>query len=270
MRRLNGVVLLIAALGATAAAAEVGTVAALDGKAKRTPENGASELLAPGAQIQLGDTLQVDKGFLKVQLLDGSEFVLDAGSSFTIRRAEFEKLERKAFGGFLSAGSLWSRVKSAVSGGSYEVQTDRAVAGVRGTIFRIDANALIRASKSGAQSRRASVVRVTEGRVAVRPSERVGKALLARAEGSPPARAEASRPARAVAPAGPAAASAAPGAARTQVAGPQQVSEERWEALFVELQANQQVAVGEDLWETAELDAAAKKDALTKWLEAHP
>ena len=52
-----------------------------------------------------------------------------------------------------------------------------------------------------------------------------------------------------------------------EVAGPQEVSVDQWEKIFVTLAANQQIAVGVDLWEQAEIEEAAKNDAFSKWIE---
>ena len=54
---------------------------------------------------------------------------------------------------------------------------------------------------------------------------------------------------------------------RTEVAGPQEVSVDQWEKIFVTLVANQQIVVGVDLWEQAEIEEAAKNDAFSKWIE---
>ena len=112
---------------------------------------------------------------------------------------------------------------------------------MRGTIFRIDADALVKAAKSK-QGRKASIVRVIEGSVAVNPSKLVGpsiqKALEKQKKGP-----------------------------RVEVPGPKEVSVDEWEKIFVTLAANQQIAVGADLWEQAEIDAAAKTDAFSKWIE---
>jgi hypothetical protein len=112
------------------------------------------------------------------------------------------------------------------------------VAGVRGTIFRIDADTFIK----GAKGRKADVVRVIDGVVGVSPSKEVASKSKA-----------AARPVQK----GP----------RTEVAGPTLVTADEWEQKFVELQKNTQIAVGIDLWEQAELDQAALNDRFAKWVE---
>ncbi|MGV3620908.1 MAG: FecR family protein [Archangium sp.] len=220
--------------------ADVGKIAALEGEATRTPKSGAAEALKVGSSVELGDTLTVKSGNLKFELTDGSIIMLAPASVLEITQAEFEGQERKGFSGFLKGGSLWTKVKKAIGGGKFEVSTERAVAGVRGTIFRIDADALVKAAKGKNQGRKASIVRVVEGAVAVKPTEAIAKSIKAAAPKKGP---------------------------RVEVAGPREVSADEWEKIFVTLAANQQIVVGVDLWEQAEFDAAAKADAFSKWIE---
>ncbi|PZR10807.1 MAG: hypothetical protein DI536_19220 [Archangium gephyra] len=220
--------------------ADVGKIAALEGEATRTPKGGAAEALKVGSSVELGDTLTVKTGNLKFELTDGSVIMLAPASVLEITQAEFEGQERKGFAGFLKGGSLWTKVKKALGGGKFEVSTERAVAGVRGTIFRIDADALVKAAKGKNQGRKASIVRVVEGAVAVKPTEAIARSIKSAAPKKGP---------------------------RVEVAGPKEVSADEWEKIFVTLAANQQIVVGVDLWEQAEFDAAAKADAFSKWIE---
>ena len=232
--------LLVAALSllSSLALAEVGKVAALEGEASRTPKGGAAEALKAGSAIELGDTLTVKTGNLKFELNDGSVIMLAPASTLEITEAEFQGQERTGFSGLLKAGSLWTKVKKAIGGGKFEVSTERAVAGVRGTIFRIDADALVKGAQG--KGRKASIVRVVEGAVGVKPQPSIAKTIKA-----------------AVPKKGP----------RVEVPGPKEGTVEAWEKIFVDLAANQQVIVGVDLWEQAEIDAASKNDAFSKWIE---
>lgn len=233
--------LLVAALSllSSLALAEVGKVAALEGEASRTPKGGAAEALKAGSPIEVGDTLTVKTGNLKFELNDGSVIMLAPASTLEITEAEFQGQERTGFSGLLKAGSLWTKVKKALGGGKFEVSTERAVAGVRGTIFRIDADALVKGAKG--KGRKASVVRVVEGAVGVKPQPAIAKTI--------------------------AAAAAPKKGPRVEVPGPQEVTVDAWEKIFVDLAANQQIVVGVDLWEKAEIDAASKTDAFSKWIE---
>jgi len=236
MRWLTGLAVLLAG----SAWAEVGKVTVVDGQATRAPKDGAAVALAVGGEIELGDTLVVKSGNLKFELTDGSVVALGTGSKLQISEAEFEGQERKGFSAFLGAGSLWTKVKKTLTGAKFEVTTERAVAGVRGTIFRIDADTLVKAAKG----RKASVIRVVEGVVNVKPSASVIKA----------SHAAALKPV------------VKPGK-RVEVAGPTEITADEWEKKFVDLQANQQVIIGVDLWDQAEAAAAAKNDAFSKWLD---
>jgi len=237
---MNRLLVVVVSLLSSLALAEVGKVASLEGEATRTPKGGAAEALKVGSLIELADTITVKAGNLKFELNDGSVIMLAPASTLEITEAEFEGQERKGFSGLLKAGSLWTKVKKALGGGKFEVSTERAVAGVRGTIFRIDADALVKAAKGKAKGRKASIVRVVEGAVAVNPSKAIAKTLKS-----------------ALKPKGP----------RVEVPGPKEVSVDEWEKIFVTLAANQQIAVGVDLWEQAEIDEASRNDAFSKWIE---
>jgi len=232
---------LAALLCAVVASAEVGKVALLEGAATRTPRGGQAVALAKDSAIELGDTIEVKSGNLKLVLTDESIIMLAPASKLEITEAEFEGQERKGFKALLQSGSLWTKVKKALGGGGYEVSTERAVAGVRGTIFRIDADKMVTASKPP-RARKASIVRIVEGTVNIRPSAMVAKASTGAAP--PPKK-------------GP----------RVQVAGPTEVSADEWEKKFVDLQQNQQIAVGVDLWDVAQFEEAARRDAFAKWIE---
>lgn len=227
-----------------AALAGVGKVSVLDGRATRTSGDGVKSALAVGTDIELKDTLDVGpKSNLKLTLTDGSVIMLGESSQLVITEGDFAGQERKGFSARLGFGKFWSSVTKALSGNQakFEVSTDRAVAGVRGTIFRVDAVKVVGGSTTQAARRARTIVRVVEGRVAV--EAQVKKA----AQGATPG------------PKGP----------RTQVAGPQEISAQQWEKRFVELQANQQVTVGEELWQEAAIDTAAKTDAFAKFVEKH-
>jgi len=123
-----------------APAGPVGRVEVLQGKAVRVPAEGKQRALKVGATVELGDTVRVDRGNLKLRLTDGSVLMLGEKAQLRLEAAEFQSLERKRFGATLLAGSLWARVKKALAGSerNFEITTERAVAGVRGTEFRVD------------------------------------------------------------------------------------------------------------------------------------
>jgi hypothetical protein len=147
--------------------AEVGTVSAIEGESVRVTPSGQSLALRVGSQLGLGDMLEVKSGNLKITLTDASEIALAAGSLLRIDEAQFKELEHRRFSGWLFVGSLWSRVTKALSGSGakFEVVTDRMVAGVRGTTFRVD----IVANEGNEKE---TLVHAIEGRVGV--AERAG------------------------------------------------------------------------------------------------
>ncbi|MBL8949619.1 MAG: FecR domain-containing protein [Myxococcaceae bacterium] len=219
--------------------AEVGKVSEV-GSGTRIGKDKKSEELKVGTLVQLEDTLKATKGVLKFELNDGSVIAINEGSELKVAKAEFEGNERKGDGflGFLKSGSLWTNVKKAVGGAPFQVETERAVAGVRGTIFRIDASELVKGAK-------VSIVHVHDGIVRVNPSAELKKQMKKGVKKATPGE-------------------------RKQVAGPTEISADEWEKRFVDLQANQQVIVGADLWEQAELDQKTRDDAFSKWINGQP
>jgi hypothetical protein len=226
------------------ALASVGKVSVLEGRAERRPATGAAQALKVGSDLELGDTLEVGpRSNLKLTLSDKSVIMLGENSQLRIDEATFEGQERKGFSATLGFGKIWSRVEKMLAGpdAKFEVRTERAVAGVRGTIFRVDAVKVVGATTQIAR-RAHTVVRVVEGRVAV--EAQVKRAL----KGATPTKK------------GP----------RVQVPGPTEVSAEQWERRFVELQANQQVSVGEELWKEAAVDPASRRDAFARFVDRNP
>ncbi|MHB8878920.1 MAG: FecR family protein [Myxococcaceae bacterium] len=236
MNRAALVLLLLPSL----AFASVGKIAVVEGKATRTPKGGQAVALAAGSEVEVGDVLDVPKGGnLKLQLNDESVIMLGEASQLTIDEASFSGQDRKGFFATLNIGKFWTKVSKAVGGSSkFEVKTGKAVAGVRGTIFRIDSKTLLAAANSTAPKRMVSKVAVTQGVVQV--DAPVKKA----AAGALPQK-------------GP----------RKQVPGPQQISLDEWEQKFVQLQANQMVIVGEDLWQEAAIDPKDSQDAFGRFVK---
>ena len=241
-----------------AALASVGKVSLLQGTATRTPTGGSAVALEVGAEIELGDTIGVGAGSnLKIVLGDESLLLLGADSSLRIDEGKFQGLERRAFSARLLIGKVWAKVTRAVSGSDakFEVTTDRAVAGVRGTVFRVDATKLLSAASSTAPGAKpvprkgvtsVTTVKVSVGRVAVEAMVRN------MAMGATPA------------PKG-----TAPGSGkkpRTLVAGPQEISKEQWEKKFVELQQGQAITVGEELWKQAVWSPDQDKDEFATFI----
>lgn len=240
----SGGVALLAVLLPALALAAVGKVSAVEGSARRVSQDGKSAKLVVGSEIELNDLVRVGKkSNLKLTLSDGSLLMVGAESELKIDEANFKGQDRQAFSATLLFGKVWAKVTRALSGSNakFEVKTDRAVAGVRGTIFRVDAVKLARAATAPGMGRKAQVVMVSviEGRVAV-DAEIKKKASLA---------------VNGLEKKGP----------RQEVPGPKEVSLEAWEKKFVELQKNQSVTVGMDLWEEAVMKASVREDAFGRF-----
>jgi len=117
----------------------------LEGKANRTPVGAAvAAHLKQGDQILQGDHIATEaKSRVELRLDDKSILRLGPNAELALTEANFagggekRKLTVKLF-----FGNLWAKVASAVSGDQhFAVETENAVAGVRGTTFRVDAHA---------------------------------------------------------------------------------------------------------------------------------
>ena len=226
-------------LFATPALGAVGTVTVVEGPVFRTPKGGAEQPLPQGAAVELDDTLRTGaSGGLKLTLSDQSVVVLGPDSELVVERAEFQAQERSKVSLKLLVGGVWAKVKKAIAGSdsTFEVSAARAVAGVRGTIFRVDATPLIVGTHP--PKIRETVVRVAEGRVAV-------NAQVKKASAKPP-----------------------PKGSRVEVPGPTEVTAEEWEKRFVELQAGRQVTITDTQFQTGK--ASQQKDAIDRFLQKHP
>lgn len=196
-------VLAAAAVAAPAAAgtAAAGTVTFLAGDATRAPgAGGKAEALAVGSAVRAGDVLETRRRTrLEVRLADGSVVRLGPSSRAVVAVAAFgETVEARDVSAKLLVGRIWANVARAVGGDArFEIRTENAVAGVRGTTFRVDA-----------ARDRSVVVRVYGGTVAVsqgglpRPEHGTGK------DAKPE---------------------------RRQVAGPQEVTREQWEKIVTSM-----------------------------------
>jgi hypothetical protein len=126
----------------SAALAGAGTVTDLEGAATRQPKDARAPLeLKVGDAVEVGDTLEVATGGnLAVTLTDQSVIALGEGSRLTLDEARFGDQGSTVFSAKLLLGSLWAKVTKLAAGSSskFEVTTERAVAGVRGTIFTVD------------------------------------------------------------------------------------------------------------------------------------
>ena len=207
------------------ALASIGKVALLEGKATRRDASGQEHALAVGSELELRDTLSVGEGSnVKLVLTDESVLMLGANSQLFFDEATFEGQVRKGFSAKLLFGRVWAKVKQMAAGSDakFEVTTERAVAGVRGTIFRVDYGSTAK-GVTPSVLKPSMVVRVVEGRVVVQVPQVAQR----------PRHSGEQRP------------TADKGQHRTQVAPPQEITVQQWTKLFADLQAGQEVEVTE-------------------------
>jgi hypothetical protein len=147
-----------AGLARAAALAPAGSVTFLSGEARRIA-GAHEERLSMGSKVHAGDTVETGKRTrLELKLGDGSALRLGPASRVELAAASFGRSpEDRKVSATLAVGSVWANVVRSVGGSSrFEVETENAVAGVRGTTFRVDA-----------AKDRSCVVRVYAGTVAV-------------------------------------------------------------------------------------------------------
>ena len=153
--------LLAAALWAApagAASPPSGSVTFLSGEATRQA-GGKAEKLAPGSLVYQDDLVETGaRTRLELKLPDKSVIRLGPQSKLRLTTAVFGKsVADRTVSASLLVGQIWAKVEKAVGGESrFEVQTGNAVAGVRGTTFRVDA-----------RQDQSCVVKVYSGAVAV-------------------------------------------------------------------------------------------------------
>ncbi len=172
MTRFAPVLVALATAAATRGDEPAARVTFLDGEAVRVA-GGTTERLAQGSALQEGDQVETRKRTrLELTLADGSAIRLGPLSRTRLETAAFGKSpEDRKVSARLLVGNVWAKVARAVGGESrFEVETENAVAGVRGTTFRVDA-----------ARDKSVVVRVYSGAVAVaggglpRPEHRPGE-----------------------------------------------------------------------------------------------
>jgi hypothetical protein len=143
---------------AIAEATEVSPAAVVSymvGEAKRQHDGQWAEL-AVKAPVAEGDRIETGKGAkLELTLADKSVLRLDGATVFTLKTVSVESGTQVS--GKIFLGRIWAKVASVLGGSShFDIETQNAVAGVRGTTFRIDAH-----------RDESSLVRVYAGAVAV-------------------------------------------------------------------------------------------------------
>lgn len=118
--------------------------------------------LAEGAKVREGDALRTGpKSRLELRVPDGSRVRFGAGSQVVLSQGHFGKKGERKVTFTLWLGRVWAKVAKRMGGEStFEVKTQNAVAGVRGTSFTVMAHADL-----------SSVVKVYAGAVGVKKVE---------------------------------------------------------------------------------------------------
>jgi hypothetical protein len=241
-RALAGSVLCAALLGAAALAASgaraagesaPGQVTFVSGEATRSAD-GKAEKLAVGSQVFVGDVIETQgRTRLELTLRDQSVVRFGPRSKVVLGAAVFGRsVEERKVAARLLVGDVWAKVARTVGGDSrFEVQTANAVAGVRGTTFRVNA-----------RTDRSVVVKVYGGTVAV-----AGGGPIPR----PAHQGEAPEPGGKK--------------KRVQVAGPREVSREQWERLVGAMMQVKVAADGTPAEPEAFALASADADSFEAW-----
>jgi hypothetical protein len=131
----------------------------LEGKATRRREGKPAVELRQGTALGAGDFVETrEQARLEIRFSDESVLRLGPKARMQLTEAHFASgPARRRMTAKLFFGQIWAKVTSAIQGSQkFQIETENAVAGVRGTTFRVDA----RGDKS-------VLVRVYAGAVAV-------------------------------------------------------------------------------------------------------
>jgi len=196
--------------------------------------------LKKGSKVYKGDTVRTRaKSRVEIVLSDDSVIRLNYNSKAKISQAMF-KGQKKDFSAKLMRGGAYAWVsKLTGSGSEFNVKTSNAVAGVRGTTFRIDA-----------KKDKSTVVRVYTGAVAVSNAP-----LYAKPGKGQKTSGKFQMPRKGVKPGGP---------GRVEVAGPHEVSKKEWEEFVAKAMQEVRVAANGEISEPVAFDA--QKDAASEWV----
>ncbi|MEE8409310.1 MAG: FecR family protein [Myxococcota bacterium] len=120
-----------------------GRAIVVQGSALVTRDNVRSGL-AIGAEVAQGDTIEVgDGGYVRLIMQDGSVFDLAAGTRLVLREYSADRTARRRRASIkVWIGRIWLRATKAFgSDDQYTVDSENAVAGVRGTEFIFEVHA---------------------------------------------------------------------------------------------------------------------------------
>ena len=132
---------------------------------RQTSEEGQWTTLPLGAFVQAGERIMTMKGGrVELQLPDKSIIRFDEESDVRLAKAEYNPAESKRDVRFsLVLGKTWANIQDVFgSSKGVQVETENAVVGVRGTVFRLNVDL-----------DRSAMVRVYRGSVSVRKPHRI-------------------------------------------------------------------------------------------------
>jgi hypothetical protein len=201
---------------------------------------GAWKKLNKGDSIYGGQMVRTQpKSRVEIVLADESVIRLGSRSKVKIKEALYKK-DASQFSAKMFRGKAYAVASKLVGGDSkFEVTTSNAVAGVRGTTFRIDA-----------KRDKSTVVRVYTGAVAVSNAPIYAKPGKLKKTGG-----KFQMPKKGVKPGGP---------GRVEVAGPSEVTKKEWEEFVAKAMQEVRVAANGELSEPVAFDAEA--DAADEWV----
>jgi FecR protein len=125
------------------AAAKPAQISFVEGKAQRASAKGGPEDLKVGVAVTAGDTITTgEDARVELKFADASVLRVGPSAKLLLTDAHFnEGPAKRKMTVRLFFGNVWAKVTSIVSGDQkFAVETENAVAGVRGTTFRVDAN----------------------------------------------------------------------------------------------------------------------------------
>jgi hypothetical protein len=211
------------------------------GEAKVTALEGIAQAVYPGQKdvkkLKINDLLRTDcevstgdKSRMELLLPDNSIVRFADNTRFKILQVDATNAEKRNVKIFMGVGKIWSNVRKALGGkGGFEVSCENAVAGVRGTVYRMNV-----------EDDKSALVKVYDGEVSV-------AAAAVRTDQKAPL-------------AGP----PKPIAGPTAVAGPKPVSMDEW--VYI-VKSMQQIRIKSDgrAEEPKEFKEAEDRDAWVDW-----
>jgi len=220
------------------------TVKMIKGDARVTILEGTAQAVCPGQKgvrsLRINDLLKSgceadtgEKSRIELLLPDNSIIRFADNTRFKILQVDVGDAGKRDVKIFVTMGKIWSNVRKAIGGrgkGGFEVSCHNAVAGVRGTVYRMNV-----------EDDKSALVKVYDGEVAVSAAAAAEKEQKSPAVGPPQ-----------------------PVAGPTSVAGPKSVSMDEW--VYI-IKAMQQIRIKSDgrAEEPKDFTEAEDRDAWVDW-----